>query len=95
MEERFRVEVGARFAVLLDLSLERLWGSLLVITVSPRFRDRRVFFSPIKARPLDAPMKYESEFSTPRSRGDAWMRNVSSFGGDAESLLALSAAGEL
>lgn len=26
---------------------------------------------PMKLRPLDAPMKYESEFSTPSSNGEA------------------------
>jgi hypothetical protein len=28
-------------------------------------------YIPTKARPLDAPMKYESEFSDPSSTGDA------------------------
>lgn len=36
----------------------------------------------MNARPLEGPMKYESEFSTPKSSGDAWTRNVSSFAGD-------------
>ncbi len=41
----------------------------------------------MKALPLEAPMKYESQFSAPRSSGDAWMRNTSSFGGVASFLV--------
>lgn len=41
----------------------------------------------MKPRPLEAPMKYESEFSTPSSRGEAWIRNVSSLGCEAASFL--------
>lgn len=47
-------------------------------------------------RPLEEPMKYESEFSTPRTRGDACTRKVSSFTAgvtdDFESLLEASVA---
>ena len=45
----------------------------------------------MKERPLDEPMKYESEFSTPRTRGEACTRKVSSFtagtDGDCDSFL--------
>lgn len=36
---------------------------------------------PTKPRPLEGPIKYESEFSTPSRSGEAWILNVSSFGG--------------
>ena len=38
---------------------------------------------PKKALPLDDPTKNESESSDPSSIGDAWIRKMSSFGGDA------------
>lgn len=49
---------------------------------------------PTNPRPLDGPMKYESEFSTPSRSGEAWTLNVSSLSG-VGSLPGLLSTGEL
>jgi hypothetical protein len=92
VQKCFCVESRKRLSTFLDPTLESIYSAL---AAACHKGNRRLIFLPRKALPLDAPMKYESEFAAPSNNGDACTRNTSSFGGVCAASLRISEEGVL